>query len=233
MKKMLVVLMTLCMIFGTVSASAAGRLSVVQEDFHVIKDYSLYGIAYARIENVGNKPMKIHAGILEIFDKEGDTITSTDKLYAYAQYLEPGEYTYVKMSSTVDDVGADDVDDYLMTVTGKSDNTTRTHRFPCEAEFKRNVKSGSYYTYDYLYVTVTNDTDEIVYGVNTVVALIATDDTILYVGNDYLSSNKGILPGSSVIFRYTLDSDYVKYYDENDYEYASVDAIAYVNEEIQ
>ena len=134
------------------------------------------------------------------------------------------------MSTTLEDVTAEDVDDYLCTITGKSDDSKTTHRFPCQAEFARNVKESSYWSYDYIYVTVTNDSDETVYGMNVVAALLAEDGTIIYVSSDSLYSNEGLTAGSSIIFRIQIDEDYVDCFEVNNYEYASVDAIAYVDE---
>ena len=108
-------------ILSTTTVFAAGKLNVPQENFIVTDLYNVYGYAYAKVENIGDKPMVVNAGLLEIFDTAGDTITSEDYMAAYAKNLQPGEYTYVKMYSRIEDVEASDVDDYLLTITGKSE----------------------------------------------------------------------------------------------------------------
>ena len=65
-------LLALALFMGTLGCSmpvlAAGKLSVEQENFHVIQSYSVYGYTYAKVANVGDKPIKINTGLLEIFD---------------------------------------------------------------------------------------------------------------------------------------------------------------------
>ena len=227
MKKLLSLLTALCILFACSTAFAAGKISIEEENFIVIKDYSLYGYAYAKVKNVGNKPIKLHAGIMEVFDSNGDTITSTDSFYnVYGKYLEPDQYTYVRMYTGLEDVTADDVDDYMLTLTGKTDNSYEDIRLSCTAEYAQNVKDG-YYTHDYVYVTVTNDLDVPAYNVTAIIALLDEDNNIWYVANDYLDSNIAIISGDSVIIRFTIDSDWIDYFDAHDITITSVDAIAY------
>ncbi|MBE0601652.1 MAG: hypothetical protein IH607_07675, partial [Firmicutes bacterium] len=135
MKKL--VALGLCLLIGLMAAPAlaAGKLDVSQENFMVIDSYWVYGYAYARIDNVGDKPIKVNAGVLEIFDANGDPITSTDYMSAYAEYLEPGEYTYASLYAQIEDVPAADVDDYSLTVTGKSDKEYISVRLPVTTDY--------------------------------------------------------------------------------------------------
>lgn len=228
MKRILAVVLCLLILSVSVPALAAGKLSTTQEDFHVVDDYGIYGVLYARIENTGDKPVCFSAGLLEIFDAEGETIASTDSVYIYGDYLNPGEYGYARIRTKLDDQkGASDVDDYLATITGKSSRDKVTLRLPVTASYQPDTDEG-YYTYDYIFVTVTNDTDEIMNYIRIVVALLDADGHILYLANDNISSNIGVLPGSSVQFKLTVDSDYKKSYTTAGFTPASVDAIAYV-----
>jgi len=214
--------------FTAAPALAAGRINVVQENYYTIKEYSsYYGYVFARVENNGNKPIKVNAALLETFNEEGDAITSTDRFSSYARYLEPGEYTYLRMSSEMADISAPEaVDDYMLTVSGKSDLDQQCVRLECKPEYRENEKDG-YSTYNYMYGTVTNNTDEIVYKPCVVFALLDADDNILYVAGDSLDSNQALLPGSSILFKISVDSDFVSYMEANGLTPASLDAIGY------
>ena len=228
MKRLCACLVTLVLVLNVLPALAAGRLNVVQENYYTMKEGSYYyGYVFARLENNGNKPIKVNTGLFEIFDAEGDAITSTDSYTAYARYLEPGEYTYFRMSTTLKEIKtADEVDDYMLTVSGKSDLDKVTVRLECTSEYKEKVQNG-YYTYNYMYATITNNTDEPVFQPYVVFALLDEDENILYLVGDSLDSNEDLMPGSSVMFRVTVDSDFVAYMEENNITPASLDAIAY------
>lgn len=121
MKKILVTVLAIMVVLGSVSALAAGKLRVEQENFMSVNDYSIYGYAYAKIQNVGDKPIQVNVGLLELYDENGDTLTSTDYLNVFAKYLQPDEYTYAYMAAKVEDAESTAViDDYLLTITGKS-----------------------------------------------------------------------------------------------------------------
>lgn len=229
MKK--VISFVLCVLLLSVSAVtyAAGKLSVVQENFQVISNYSTYAYAYAKVSNEGDKPIKINAGVLEIYDEAGDVLTSSDYLYAYAEYLEPGEHTYVMMRSEIETGTATD---YALTLTGKTDNTKRTYRLPVETDLQLNVADG-WWTRNYMYATVTNDTDKPIYDITVVLALLDADGNILDIEDDSLYRDRALAPGSSIIIRKDISSSFLDYYTEKGIVPASVDAIAYVNLDVE
>lgn len=226
-----VISLVLCVLLLSVSAVtyAAGKLSVVQENFQVISNYSTYAYAYAKVSNEGDKPIKINAGVLEIYDEAGDVLTSSDYLYAYAEYLEPGEYTYVMMRSEIETGTATD---YALTLTGKTDNTKRTYRLPVETDLQLNVADG-WWTRNYMYATVTNDTDKPIYDITVVLALLDADGNILDIEDDSLYRDRALAPGSSIIIRKDISSSFLDYYTEKGIVPASVDAIAYVNVDVE
>lgn len=222
-----IISLLLCVLLLSVSATtyAAGKLSVDQENFLVISSYWTYGYAYAKVSNAGDKAIKINAGVLEIYDEAGDVLTSSDYLSAYAEYLEPGEYTYVKMHSEIESgVPAD----YSMTLTGKTDNSKRTQRLPVETDLQMDVKS-DWWTYNYMYATVTNNTDEPLYNIEVVLALLDAEGNILDIEDDNLGSERALMPGSSIVIRKDISSAHIDYYKEKGLTPVSVDAIAYVN----
>ena len=54
MKKSFAVLLILVLLCASSNALAAGKLSVTQENFWIVSDWSTYAYAYAKVENVGN-----------------------------------------------------------------------------------------------------------------------------------------------------------------------------------
>lgn len=228
MKKL--VALVLCLLIGLMAAPAlaAGKLEVSQENFWVVDSYWIYGYVYARIDNVGDKPIKVNAGVLEIFDENGDPITSSDYLDTFAEYLEPGEYTYANIYAQIEGVTADAVDDYALTITGKSDKDYISVRLPVETDYVEGVEEW-YSTYNYMYATVTNNTDKPIYNVETVLVLLDADGNILYMADASMYSDKAIMPGSSIQIKEYVDSDFIALYQASGLTPASVDAIAFAN----
>lgn len=230
MKKAVAIVLSVVLMLAMSSALAAGKVSVVQENFYALNDYSDYGYVFAKVANVGNKAIKINAGILEIFDGDGDNLTSTDYLNSYASSLEPDEYTYVYIQAKLEDGQLEKVDDYLLTVTGKSDSGIVCKRLTVkDVDFVRNYQTSKYSTNDCGFFTVVNDTEETIWNIRIVYALLDDDDNILYVESDYVDSNKGLTPGSSMQFRETIRSKFVEYYDAHDIVPTKIDVIAYVD----
>lgn len=174
---------------------------------------------------MGDRPIKVNAGVFEVYDANGDVLTSTDYINAYAAYLQPGEYTYVKLSVEIEE--GQTPDDQMLTLTGKSDSSTSALHLPVETKLELGVQSG-WWTYNYMYATVTNNTDDIVYNVAVVLALLDAEGNILYIDNHSLYTTLGINPGSTVTIREDISSAFMDYFEANDYAPAKVDALAYV-----
>ena len=206
-------------------ALAAGKLSY-EENFYVAGSYGSYACALAKVENVGDKPIMVNAALLEVFDANGDPITSRDYFSKNAEYLQPGEYTYVCMRESLDAEQVALVDDYMLTISGKTDNTEITKRFPCTFEYK--LVDEDWWSRHYVYTTVTNDTDEPVYNMGVVAGLYDVDGNLIDVLEDRLY-NVAIEPGSSVTFRMEVNSWAINYCEVNGVTIGEVDAIAYVN----
>ena len=229
MKKVVSILLVVLLLSVRPATCAAGKLTVAPEAFHVVSSYWTYGYAYAKVSNAGDKATKINAGVLEIYDEAGDVLTSSDYLTAYAEYLEPGEYTYVKMYS---EITSGKAADYNLTLTQKTDNSERTLRLPVETDLQMDVKSG-WWTYNYMYATVTNNTDKPIYGIQVVLVLLDAEGNILDIEDESMYDNKALTPGSSMIVRKDIPSAHMDYFKANGIVPASVDAIAYVTEGVE
>ncbi|MGN0753180.1 MAG: hypothetical protein ACI4ME_01890 [Aristaeellaceae bacterium] len=225
MKKTVCLMLAMMLCLASVPALAAGKLNVTQENYHFVVSYGRYVYAYAKVENSGDRPIKVNAGVLEIYDENGDVLSSTDYHNAYATYLQPGEYTYVRMYDGLEEnqVPAD----YMLTLVGKSDNSRVAFRLPAEASFEMGVKE-EWQTHNYLYAQVTNPTDKVLYSVETVFALLDAEENIIYIESKSLYSEIGIMPGQSVMVRLDIPTNYTDYFAANGIVPASVDAISYV-----
>lgn len=227
-KGSLVIVLVLLLVTALDPAQAAGRLRVEQENFHVFESYSIYAYAYAKVANVGDKPIKVNTGLLEVFDAQGDPITSVDYYNGFAQYLQPGEYTYVRINDMIEDVPANEVDDYLLTVTGKADNDKKNIRLEAKTTYVQDVPSYFNTTRDYMYVEFTNTTDEPLYDISVVLALLDEAGNILYMDDTSLYNDKALMPGSSMQIRKEVSSTYLEHFEKNNLVPTTVDAIVYV-----
>ena len=232
MKKLIAIVLSLVLLLMTATSLAAGKLSTEKENFYALNAYSDYAYAFAKVKNVGNKPIKINAGILEVFDADGENITSNDYLYSYAENLEPDEYTYVYINAKLEDGQLEKVDDYLLTITGKSDSDKSTKRLTVQdTSFQRDVQVGKYSKNNYAYFTVVNDTDETIWDIHVVYALLDDDDNILFVEGDYIGNDTGLTAGSSLQFRMDVSDKWMEYYDSKNIVPSKIDVIAYVDVE--
>lgn len=79
-----------------------------------------------------------------------------------------------------------------------------------------------------MYATVTNNTDQIVYGIQCVYVLTDANGEILYIDSDDLYDSTGLTPGSSIVMRNDVDSSFIDYMTANHLVPANLETIAYV-----
>ena len=160
---------------------------------------------------------------------DGNAIGTRDWINKFAEYLQPGESTYVYTYTSLDGKTSADVDDYAFTVSGKSDNSSTSVRLPVSTDLAMNVQDG-WWTYNYMYATVTNNTEEVIYKIETVLVLQDAEGKPLYMTSETMY-DEGLVPGSSVVIRKSIDNDTLEYWQAKGVEPASVDAIAFVTVE--
>lgn len=206
-------------------ALAEGKLHVDTENLLVITGYRNYGYCYARVTNTGDEALKLSEGLLEIYDEAGEVLASTDRMIAYPDYILPGESAYIKLNTELTNEQLPLVKDYSLTVSEKSGRAVNVYRLPAVTQYSPNVSAGLR-AYNYLSATVTNDTDETVFGAIVVMALLDAQGNVLYLTTDILY--EGITPGSSVVFREDVGTNYLEYYANNGIEIAGWDTMAYL-----
>ena len=214
------------------AAMAAGKLTVTQQNFYALNSTSITGNAYARVENTGDAPVQYNAGLFEVYDASGDTMASTSRLNVYAKYLLPGEHGYVKVSSKLEDADTyKDAADYALTVSGKGSVDSETKYYPSTGEYQTDVEVSDYNKSDYLVATITNNTDETVYEIEVVMALLDAQGNILDIESMALTNSIGIDPGCSIKVRKTVSDDMTDAFERAGLIPASVDTLAYTYED--
>ena len=222
----LLIVMIVTMISGT--ALAAGKLSVVQEKF-IVMPYITYhaGYVYAEVKNIGDKPVEFDGGLLEMYDKDGNSIESTNWIGCYPTVLGAGEIGYAYAEQSVEAATETSfIDDYLLTITGKGAKGRSTVYIAVTNKQYLEVKK-PYYSYTNVSADVENTTDATVRDFYVVFALKDAEGKLLYV-TSCQPSYVGIKPGSSVEVLTRVDSAITEYFTANNIVPATVEAIAYI-----
>ncbi len=183
-----------------------------------------YVYAFARVENTSDKEVAITNPLFEIYDANDDLIKSEEYLTCEPSVLQPGEYAYLYKSMYLEDgIKAADVADYVMDVNIKNDSYYTYTRFPVTVEYiEKDPNNGDR---PMIYATITNDTDETVFDMRVIAALMNDIGEVVYVNTN--STNMGLLPGSAVVFPLYVDSTVQSYMETNGITPVSCDAIAF------
>ena len=227
----LLLALTIALLSMPMTAYAAGKLTVTNETFIVLPFLSYHsGEVYAELENTGDKPVQYTGGLLELYDAEGDSIEAEEPYRCYPPVLKPGEKGYLYVSRSVE--AAKDrsfIDDYSLTVTGKGGVDKEITRYPATARYEES--SSGLWTNHYAIATVTNDTEEIAYDFRAVFAVRDAAGNLLHV-DSCEPSYVGIMPGSSVEIRSSIDSKVIKYYNEKGTSISTVEVIVYTEKKL-
>ncbi len=214
--------------FSFNGAFAMGKLVSTQENLVVVPYYDtyFYGYVFAEVTNSGDKPVEFSSGLMELFDPDGNSLSSTDIYYCYPPVLQPGETGYVYGYSYVEATGAEQISDFMLSVTGQGTISQTVLRI--EAAARIESVADYYGTSDDLVAEVKNTLDTPLTAFEIVFAVKDDAGNLVYVLSSYWSGyNVGIMPGSSVEFRYQIGSDIATYMQDNGIEPATVDVIAY------
>lgn len=231
MKKIAAVLLLAALLLPGL-AMAAGKMSVVQENFVVTEEYGVYAHTFAKVENTGDKPVRLASALVEVFDKNGDSLEAKNHIGLSPEILAPGEYGYAWSQISLDSVkAADEVGDHALTVSGKTENKATVHRLPLEATYAPDTKLSAYSSHDLLNAVITNDTAETLFNIKTVLVMLDENDNILAVENVSLYDSIGLAPGSSMTIRAEFNARLKEAAEKLGFKPAKVDAIAFVEVE--
>ena len=226
MKKLIALMLVFSILLCSAVAMAEGKLNVTSKNV-IIKIGNDSGIFVARVENTGDAPIYYDNGKLVIFSADDDILASENYIYSSPSdiLLKPGEYTYCYDFLWNSSLRNAKLGDIKFSVT----SDTRGYSYdqlPATAELE--LPGTGSWTYNYVNVTFTNTTDEILYGAYIVAAVTDAEGNLIYVDrNDY--DNLGIHPGSTVTIKMYIDRDYLTYYETYDIKPTSVEALVYYN----
>jgi hypothetical protein len=143
----------------------------------------------------------------------------------YPMVLEPGDNAYL-FSNEYPDPGDKTIEDHMLSVMGQGKVTQKITRLAATAVME--TESDSYNTYNYLTATITNNTEDLLYEFEIVFTLKDAEGNLLYVtNNSWYGYNVGLLPGSSLQLKVSIDSTIINYLTTNNLVPASTECIAY------
>ena len=212
----------------TETAADTAEVTVVKENFKIIKSYSGYsGVYTAKLRNDTDKPFFITGGTMQLTDKDGNLAGEAKYLYpSGSKYLEPGEITFVGMKADL----ADKIEvDVAANIQVKTDSYQKTD-YAVAVENPAYVKGAGEYDSDTLRVTVVNNSDEFLAGIEAVLVLEDAEGNLLDMETESLYRYE-LGPHSSLTLVSAVDSKVRDYLVENGIEPASVEAFAWVENE--
>lgn len=218
----LVFLLVFCIAVST--CMAEGKLTVVSKNAIIYygKDS---GVLVGKVENTGDEPIYYDNGKLVIFSEDDDILATENYVYSCPSdiLLQPGESAYFYEFLWSSPLKNATIGDVKFSVT--SDTRGYTYdQLPASAEIEMPGSD----SYNYVNVTFTNTTEEVLYGVYVVCAMTDADDNVIFVNRDSYS-HLGVHPGSTVTLKMYIDSDLINYYEANNIRPAGVDARIYYN----
>ncbi len=227
MKKLVALLLVLAVLVSMPLASlAAGKATITDEQLITTMGYSsVVYYYYAEVTNTGDKAVEIDKGILEMFDKDGELITSENVYNTYPQVLEPGQKAYICDYGYLDDVAApEDVDDFAFNLTAATSKSSAplyltVSEVTCQIE-----KYSSYSDYYAVTAIIENNSEETVRDIYVVFAGRDAEGKLMYVEYTHLY-DIGLLPGSKIEVKLWPDEESI--WTANNSAPATIEAIAF------
>ncbi len=209
------------------TAFADADFSITEETLFIYDDDD-DGYFFAKIENTGDAPAYYRTGSLEILDDDGNAFITKNYVGAspYGIYLEPGEFAYVRESIWDKALLETHVSGYNFAV--QTDTWgTKYRQIPCDAEFYYSTESN----YDNeMFVTFTNESDELLHDISIVAALYDENDELLYV---YSTSygNIAVHPGGTITIMLDINSTLCKHLNTYELEPVRIVGLVYAEED--
>ena len=201
------------------SALAEGKLKATSKNL-IEFDADNRAYFFAKIENVGDADVGVGSGKLVGFSADDEIIVSESYVHASPSniMLKPGDSVYVSSYIYESALKDNDVVDYKFSLETYK-NPTEYIIVPCEARYELLSEYENY-----AYVTFTNVSEEIKYGVHITVVLTDEQGNLIYVNTDS-SSSIALHPGSTMTVKISIGNDFVKYYKAHDIKIANIEAI--------
>lgn len=194
--KLFAILALMTVLVLSTAALAEGQISLTHEKY-TLDDDGEKAYVFAKAENVGDEVMKVADASFELLNDEGKVLEDTESVKAVGEYLQPGESTYVYAVIDLEDVEGD-IADYNFSIKGKDNDKYTSVRLPVECALDPDDS-------DVALLTVTNDTDEVLYGIKGAVTFL-NDDEIIAINSVSMLSKVGLNPGSTVTMKVEMPS---------------------------
>lgn len=223
MKKLTALILSVLLICSAATGLAEAVFTVTSQSAYVYPEKDT-GAYFARVENTGDTGAYFGDGKLELFKGGNEKLTSVDYISSnpYGIWLEPGESTYVSEYLWGSELLRATVSDAKLSVAA-GEYGYRYRKLPLEAEIE--MPDGQAYE-NYVNVTFTNTTDEIIYGGAIVCALLDAEGKVIFVStNSY--DTIGVHPGSTITAKLYVDYDMALYFQTNNIEPARAEAVLY------
>ena len=226
-KKIITTIAALCLSALPINALAAGGLSVTQKNV-IIFDGKDSGYFYAKIENIGDSPIALKQGKLVLFSDKDEILCAEDYIDSMPNdiMLEAGEHVYTSKFLWDSALEGATIGDIKFSIETRDDGYRASK---VDAEAVLDIKGKDSFE-NYVYVTLTNNTDEVEYDYYITAAITDNEGNILYVdGNSY--NTLGLHSGSTVTLKMNVDYDLVSYYESHGLTPANVEVMAYCKNE--
>ena len=226
MKKIFALLVSLLLIS---SFALAEDDAVSQENFYVLETFYTEATYLARVENTGSDVLRLDDGSVDFLDAEGNVLFTADYLFMLPGCLNPGESAFLHAFADLPEgVEASAVAATRLHVNfDRGDTYFYVQRIDCTDTRLALDVVGQWWTEDFMYVTVTNNTEEPVFGLELVLVLTDAEGTPLYLTTGSLFSSMALMPGSSLLVQQDISSDFMDLLDAKGVTPAAVEAIAY------
>jgi len=228
MKKTAALLLSIILTLSLAAAAFAdGELTADRQSFYIEDGYYYqYAFGYARVRNTGDAPVCVNGGLMEVLGSDEVCLNADKSPTVYCRYLAPGEYGYVKCTASLDSDAQ--ADSFTLTLAAKSTSKAAL-RLPCTAEWLPDLLCGQRVRYDTMQAVFTNTTQDTLFDIKVVFALLDADDNILALEDTYLSSRVGIAPGSTVTVRAYINDTTAAAYTQAGLTPDHVDALVFID----
>lgn len=228
MKRFTAMLLMLCLLLTTAAfaeeTAPKAQITVVEQRFITMEDDGR-GFFFAKVQNTGDAAgYADYKGNIVLFDADGNIILTENYVHTKPSdvYLAPGEYAYVCENIYDDALDESAVADCKFSIKAVDDG---------EEYVKLTSEAKIHYEPDeeddnYVDVTFTNTTDEIIYDYEIVAAMYDQNGELLFI-NAEMMSGIGVHPGSTITVRMYIDEDIVMYFYREGLTPTTVDSLVY------
>lgn len=215
MKKLICLLLAL-LVLSSCAAFAEGKIGIRRQSLFIDPNGNS-NYFFAELENTGDEPVNVGRGTLTIQDSKGaELVNKNVYVMGMNPELKPGETMFVH-EYLFDKLSEMDVASFDCSFEAATWGQAYT-RVPCEAAYDSENPDDNY-----IYVTVTNDTENTIYGYYVTAAINSTEGRLIFTGQA-ISTDIGINPHNTVTARIMLSSSLVKFWRENGIEIADIQA---------